>query len=49
MIEIVTTLAASGAFILAILAFLPSKQLDLRPVRVRREQPRRASRADLPR
>lgn len=42
--EIVLTFAVSSAFLIAILAFLPAKQLDLRPVRVRRDDARRANR-----
>lgn len=44
MTEIFLTLAVSSAFLIAVLAFLPSKQLDLRPVRVRRDTARRHNR-----
>jgi len=44
MTEIVWALVVSSAFLIAVLAFLPAKQVGLRPVRVRRERAPRSNR-----
>lgn len=44
MTEIVLAFVLSSAFLVAVLAFLPFKQVGLRPVRVRRERAPRSNR-----